>query len=87
VPAQSVSSLGENAEGLGIFLEKELDASWGEFDGDDAKYPIIPPASIEPAIIPKPAGTNSGVAMIPADNAQPKRPIPASAPMPIPKPV
>ena len=87
MPAQSVLSLGEYAEGLCILLEKELDSSRGEFDGDDAKCPITPPASIEPAIIPKPAGTNNGVAMIPADKAQPKRPIPASAPMPIPKPV
>jgi hypothetical protein len=85
VPYKSILELGDGSEGLNIFLEKELDVSWGEFDG--TKLPIIPPASAEPAMIPKPAGTNNGVAMIPADKAQPKIPIPANAPMPIPKPV
>ena len=85
MPRQSLVSLGDGAEGLIIFLAKELDVSWGEFDG--TKLPIIPPASAEPAMIAKPAGTNNGVAMIPADKAQPKIPIPANAPMPIPKPV
>lgn len=82
----------------GTILPREGDFISGELDGD-AKFPIIAPATIEPATIAKlfnpliiigpatiakPVGTNIGVDMIPADKAQPQRPIPTSAPMPTP---